>query len=266
MQQVNDPHGPPSSAKPAASAGSSALKRRLAGRVTVSTDHHLLAFFQETMPGNFPFVIQDVAEVDIATAIFRAMAHFDTETLLKCRLMSTGWRDFIDKHTTLWSRMPLWKAAEENRLDICETIVKYAKEKNPVRPIFSTGWSVLHEAADEGLFEVCKLIIDQLDVKNPPDTLHGDTPLHEAAQNGHLDICRYIMDRVVEKNPTNISGRTPLHLAAISGQVEVCRLFLDTVDDVNPVDHFGDTPLSVAEDYGHEEICQMIRNKMNPQE
>ena len=88
------------------------------------------------MSDYIPFVINGVAEKDIVTTFFASMEGFDTQTLLRCRAVSKGWRDAIDSHTTLWDRMPLWKAVEDNnRLDICEFIDNYPLSKKGVRSV-----------------------------------------------------------------------------------------------------------------------------------
>ena len=79
----------------------------------------------------FPFKIYGVVEQDIATMFFASATDFDTSTLLKLRLVCKGFRDGIDSNTTLWSRVSLMKAVEQNRLDICELVVQHAKDKNP---------------------------------------------------------------------------------------------------------------------------------------
>ena len=77
----------------------------------------------------FPFTINHVSEEDIGTLFFTSMAHFDTATLLRCRLVSRGWRDAIDSHTELWNRMSLMRAIQDNRIDLCKLIVEYAGGK-----------------------------------------------------------------------------------------------------------------------------------------
>ena len=142
---------------------------------------------------DFPHVINGVEEKDTTVAIFASMAHFDTETLLRCRAVSKGWRDGIDAYTTLWSRMSMMRAVQENRLDICELIVEHAEDKNPpskkdvFRPgrYIHAGWTPLHEAARQGLSDICRLIIEAVDDKNPADQ-KGNTPLHEAAKKVSL--------------------------------------------------------------------------------
>ena len=126
------------------------------------------------------FVNNEVADKDIASVIFAKMANFDTQTLLRCRSVSRSWRNAIDSSTRLWSRMPLMKAMEQRRLDICELIVEntnyknhfYGRIRNTVKehhvnchsPEFGT---ILHLAAQIGHTDIFRLMIDREDNKNP---------------------------------------------------------------------------------------------------
>ena len=147
----------------------------------------------------FPFMIKGVVEEDIATVFFSSTTDFDTPTLLRLRLVSKGFRDGIDSNTTLWSRVSLRKAVEQNRLDICELVVQHAKDKNP---------------ADQ----------------------EGTTPLHEAAWNGHLEIARFIIERVEDPNPADQDGWTPLHVAAQKGHLDIAQFIIKRVKDPNTAD------------------------------
>ena len=68
----------------------------------------------------FPFSIQFQFVPHIAQTIFTCM---DTNNRLKCRQVSTEWKQCIDTKTNLWSGVSTLnyiKAAEEGRLDICK--------------------------------------------------------------------------------------------------------------------------------------------------
>ena len=171
----------------------------------------------------FPYKINGVVEQDIATVFFSSTSDFDTSTLLKLRLVCKGFRDGIDSNTTLWSRVSLMKAAEENRLDICKLVVRNAEDKNPA---------------------------DQF----------GITLLHYATMFGHLDIVQFIIERLDDPNPAWHDGYTPLHDAAMFGHLDIARLIIERLDDPNPANQDGVTPLMLAQQYGHQEVCQLIKN------
>ena len=141
---------------------------------------------------DFPHVINGVAEKDLTTKIFACMAHFDIKTLLACREASKGWRDGIDLYTSLWDRTSLKMAAWHNRIDICRTIVAYAKDKNPKD---EEGLTALHVAAAKGYLDIYRLIIDRVDDPNPADQC-GRTPLELAQLSGHQEVCQHIKNAI----------------------------------------------------------------------
>ena len=68
----------------------------------------------------FPFSIQGQFVYHIAQTIFTCM---DKNNRLKCRQVSTEWKQCIDTKTNLWSGVSTLnyiKAAKEGRLDICK--------------------------------------------------------------------------------------------------------------------------------------------------
>ena len=68
----------------------------------------------------FPFSIQGQFVYHIAQTIFTCM---DKNNRLKCRQVSTEWKQCIDTKTNLWSGVSTLnyiKAAEEGRIDICK--------------------------------------------------------------------------------------------------------------------------------------------------
>ena len=213
---------------------------------------------------------------------FTSMAHFDTATLLRCRLVSRGWRDAIDSHTELWNRMSLMRAIKDNRIDLCKLIVEYAGGKTQdmedvdkqFQVIFENmanksceGMTPLHIAARNNNADICRIILKEVDVKNPgtlrpwnteysmirpmiPQLMHGLTPLHLAAEHGAMDTCRLIIDVATSKNPAAaIVPRfcwTPLHYTARNGHLDICQLILDNVEEKNPgTDFLGNNGISL---------------------
>ena len=168
----------------------------------------------------FPFVIDVEFVPHIATKVFGSLAQCDTDTLLKLRSVSIGWKKCVDTQTMLWNRMSLLRAVKDGRTDIAQLIIQNADNKNPPDHY---GWTPLHRAADEGHTEICRLIIENVEDKNPPNQ-YGLTPLHRAANKGHIEICRLIIENVEDKNPPDHYGETPLDLAAREGHTDICRL------------------------------------------
>ena len=195
----------------------------------------------------FPFLINGVAEQDIAIKIFACMAHFDTNTLLMCRAVSKSWRDAVDSHTLLWSRpgygVSLLRAVRDNRDDICQLLVTHAKD---IDKNMRGNGGALHLAARQGYTDICRLILDRVDNKNPGNN-YGSTPLHGAAGSGHIDVVCLFLDRVDDKNPQDCRGESPLSLAE------------------NPSLYRGEISLSLDEHNRYTEICQLIRTAIHNQ-
>ena len=212
----------------------------------------------------FPFMINGVVEPDIARIFFASTAHLDTPTLLKLRLVSKAYRNGIDSHTTLWSRVlpsgdtPLHLAAGNGQLDIVQFIIARVDDPNPAG---QDGATPLHVAAFNGHLDIVQFIIERAEDPNPADQ-YGTTPLHLAARTGRMDIVQFIIERVDDPNPRRHDGVTVLHLAARNGYVDIVQFFIERVDNLNPLDQRGITPQEVAEWHGHQEVCQLIKNAM----
>ena len=72
------------------------------------------------------------------------------------------------------------------------------EDKNPQIPM--TLWTPLHEAAVSGHFTICELILQYATDKNPMDGF-GATPLFLADQHGHPSICDLIRNEMLRVNP-----------------------------------------------------------------
>jgi len=169
---------------------------------------------------------------EIWEGIFTWLRDADTKTLLACRETCSDFAYWVDKKTTLWSRMSLHKAVEDNNVDICQRIIEVVEDKNP---------------AD----------------KNTATEICWQTPLHVAAAFGRLKIYRLIMEYVQDKNPANNWGMTPLHMAAEYGHLEMCRFILENVRDAYPVNQEGvESLLDLARSGGHAAVCQLFEEHL----
>merc|ERR1712029_88768 len=200
---------------------------------------------------------------EIWEKVFSHLKNADTATLLACRETCPQFKYWVDKRTSLWSRM--WKAGKlhaavrDHHVDICQLIVGALHEKNPAD---KWGFTPLHKAARCGHLEICQIIVSEVTDKNPADKW-GLTPLHAAAENGHFSIYLMIMNEVADKNPVDKLGHTPLHAAAYHGHLSICRPIVENVADKNPPNNFGRTPLDFAEMNGHTVIRDLLRDAMN---
>jgi len=197
---------------------------------------------------------------EIWEGIFTWLRDADTKTLLACRETCSDFTYWVDKKTTMWRRMSLLKAVEDNNVDICQRIIEVVQDKNPAGEY---GQTPLHEAAKRGHFDIFRLIMENVQDKNPATEGCGYTPLHAAAAFGRLKIYRLIMEYVQDKNPANNWGMTPLHMAAEYGHLEMCRFILENVRDAYPVNQEGvESLLDLARSGGHAAVCQLFEEHL----
>ena len=135
-------------------------------------------------------------------------------------------------------------------------------EKNP-RSLCPLGLTPLHKAAQKGHLDICELIVKYASDKNPIRN-DGITPLHIASFNGDLKLCEFLISKTFDKNPQDNLGRTPFHFAAKKGHLEVCKLFIEKASVKNTRDNFGDTPLSLAKKNNHFETASFITKYLVP--
>ena len=176
----------------------------------------------------FPFVIQGKSTPHIAFKIFELL---DQNTLLKCRKVSSVWKEnislfpfvingeftphianrilgLLDQNTLLKCRevSKIWMSIVDNRTSLWDMV-------SP---------QVYMEAARQGKLDICRLFIQYAEDKNPAD-VHGWTPLHGAASNGQAELCHLIISNIDNKNPADKYGMTPLHMAANGADEEVAN-------------------------------------------
>ena len=111
-----------------------------------------------------PSTPQEKCPVEVWEQIFSYMGDATTASLTACRETCSDFEYWVDERTTLWDRISLRRAVEENNVEIVRKIVEKSQYKNP---------------ADD----------------------RGFTPMHRAAELGHLEIFRLIMENVQDKNP-----------------------------------------------------------------
>ena len=167
--------------------------------------------------------------------VFSCLQDADTRTLTACRETCSNFKYWVDTRTSLWSRMSLRRAAQENNVNICNKIIYKVHDKNPADEY---GLTLMHWATYRGHLEIVRLFIDHVQDKNPADN-SGLTPLHWAAELGHLEICRLIIENVRDKNPSDSNGLTPLSIAEREGHLDIFHLIRENVHNKNPVDQHG---------------------------
>ena len=146
----------------------------------------------------------------IAEKIFQML---DQKSLVLARGVSRTWKNYVDKETSFWDGLPTkkyLKAVKDERLDIFQNLVDYAKDKNPCDPYY---YSVMHYAALKGKTNVMKILLRNAKNKNPPVEIFKWTPLHVDARAGQLNMCKLILKNTDDKKPKTWKNNTPIELA-----------------------------------------------------
>ena len=126
---------------------------------------HLSAFQAADMDDVIEFVnrgdivkklTQENNLLHIAEKIFHML---DQKSLVQARGVSRTWKNYVDKETSFWDGLLFWKylkAVIDERLDIIQNLVDYAKDKNPCD---QNSLSVMQYAAAKGKTNVMKILI-----------------------------------------------------------------------------------------------------------
>ena len=183
-------------------------------------------------------------------------------------------RRFVDQ----WH--PLFIAAAEGSLELCNNITEQTGEKNPSIAYqresngvhaTQTGYTALHFAAEFGYLDFAKQLFNSNVDKDPSDSW-GYTPLLYAAARGNVATWELFSNNLEEKNAENSWGWTPCHQAAQNGNLELLKVILDNLADKNPPStkgrKVGLTPLHSAARAGQVDACRLImkclKNKNPP--
>jgi len=243
----------------------------------------------------FPFVVGDKFTPQIADIIFGYIdsGDFDTErraNLLKCRLVSKDWMDYIDKRTKLWSKKSIsskkyWVAKfaqfAKYRACIDNQTSLWGKEKNKLEDI------PYPQVFQEKCFleENCHylqfpFVVGGQRSAHIADIIFGyiDSGDFNTERRANLLKCRlvskewmhYIDNQTSLWGKENISSKKYCQFAKY-GAVDVCRHIIrnrtaepsdKSKGETNPVVrysiHVQTTPLHEAARNGHLEICKLI--------
>ena len=200
------------------------------------------------------------------------LKHLDDKDLVKCKMVSETWCNFLDNSSLLYKRrinkyapnqvkfkkflkLITEKVSVESLKNLAANVEEYFRScpdelENQISP---------HEIiASEGLLIRYKYIVEQTQALKPLITMDELTPLHFAANMGYFDIVKYITSHLEEKNPPNVDGWTPLHGAAQRGHLEIVKYIAGQLENKNPANNEGNTPIHFAAKNGHFEIFKYI--------
>jgi ankyrin repeat protein len=156
-----------------------------------------------------------------------------------------------------------------------ESLVQLLLQHNASVMSDSNGISPLFFAAQEDHMRICEILLGYCKAKNIggivnracPSTLA--TPLMMAARNGNHALCRLLLLYGADVNAATVDGTTALHLAVVYNRVGVVSLLLEPPPSnaganeiiiLNSKTSSGFTPLDIAKQKKFKEIIQVFQN------
>jgi len=159
----------------------------------------------------------------------------------------------------LYSRSPLWLAAELGSVEILE-LVCAALEEASSAPDLSLA---LHSAARHGYPEAVEWLLARgapIDCR----TDLGDTPLHMAAWGDSPEVIRLLVANGADLEEGGEAGATPLHDAAGQGSLAAIETLLELGADLEARKSDGETPLHWAAVLGeHDAVARLLEKGAN---
>lgn len=150
-------------------------------------------------------------------------------------------------------------AAEENRLDILNTLFQY-RELN-IDQVDHSGDTALILAAKHGHINSVKTLLkQQANVNLSNDQKDDYTALLWAVQHGHIEIAQMLLHHGADVSAVTKTGQTALHFAASKGRTEIVKVLLSYGAKPNALsaDENQYTPLHWAAMHGHTDIATLL--------
>ena len=213
----------------------------------------------------------------------------NNESLVNCREVNEGLREFIDGEKTVPFRFIkscsnvsdtyLNKNFGRTSLDSVKELMKNIKHANDS---FKNRKVCGPKNSPEGFIRVVRrklfcfdkwrnnglatgfIVLNEDDEKKAVDvTIPFHENLLEELNTGKLVLTAMGLSKSNPTNPINCGGMTLLHFAAKKGYLNVCKLIAENVQEKNPEDCFGVTPLQLAEKNGHSAVVKYFHSLLN---
>ena len=156
---------------------------------------------------------------------------------------------------------PLYRAACQDRLEICKLLLEYGADANGMTRPMESGPGMptpLYGAASNGYTEICKLLLEHgASVDIPDSKERACTPLLCAVQEGYVETARTLIGHGAEVNGGECTEGTPLMFAARRGLYDLCILLLEHGADVNG-NSTSSTALIEAAEFGSKDVCMLL--------
>ena len=217
------------------------------------------------------YIINNRGLDHIAIQIFGYLSH---KELIKCRLVSQVWKDFVDKEKLLQQklkelmdtkiimvlvkRFPKWHyiinrfLESENTVHVAEFIelLDYYTFKANELSVWKYG-TPTHLASADGKVNFLKLLNENnISLDDKIILFNPQSPFELAVSEGQAEVVKFFIDQVyMDINQKDIHGSTHLHMACHYKRRNVVEKLLECSDiEVNSRDSRGSTPLHVAVD------------------
>jgi ankyrin repeat protein len=123
-----------------------------------------------------------------------------------------------------FNQSPMFSAAENGHLNICEFLVEKGADLN-LRD--SDGNTAFMMAALAGCLKVCQFLEGRGADLNVKDHRYGENAFMYAASLGYLKICQFLEEKGVKLDIQNKEGSTALGIAAQFQCLHVCQYLLE---------------------------------------
>ena len=119
----------------------------------------------------------------------------------------------------------LFKAIENNQVELIEFLLTDAKAKQLVNPNISDskGQTALMLAIQKNQLKTVSLLLGQLSMNMNQVDAHGNTALHHAAMLGKNDIIKLLMKQHASIKDKNKENKTPVQLARENGHKDLAN-------------------------------------------
>jgi len=188
----------------------------------------------------------------------------DLKNLLKCRLVNSTWKNFLDMNPTFWIK----KCQQFGlRDEICTAWIKLAQkleQPDLIQNLVLYMMKMLHGAPYSFQYPIhvaikntdkalALFIIENMDVYLGKNS-SGSNSIHLASEKGMVDIVAALKSLYVTPDSPNSDGKTPTQLAEINGHSEVigilspstCTTFLACRPSTSRKDGINDTDFDLG--------------------
>ena len=214
----------------------------------------------------------------------------NNESLVNCREVNQGWREFIDGEKTVPFRFIkscskvsdnyLNKKFGRTSLDLVKELMKNVQHANDslrnrkvcgprnspegFNELMEKGYIDLDDWRIDGYIVMAFIVSKEDGTKfGVPVNIPFHENLMEQLNTGKLILTALGLSKPNPTNPANCGGLTLLHVAAQKGYLNVCKLIAENVQEKNPEDCFGVTPLQLAAKNGHSSLVTYFHSLLD---